>query len=444
VRLMTKCMVAGCTLASLLIFVADAPVWAQVRRPATLPSQTQTTPSTSSAHAPVSATPNPGSRTVSPGALTALMQPATTTPASLNFGEMFSGDSRSLTVKIQPAADVREGDATISLEGMAPALAGGAKPVFKIAEIQVWGRPSAGNVKSATAIRAPSLASEQPRMLQSITSPPFKLHVKPGDYVNVRVDAAPVLDMFTGPTAGNYAARIQAIGPGWNANVPVAESFQGLRLGLIVTLESMEDTIYRPEPYTMHQDYPVPLRMTLINAEKSPQHVHINAMQLPTGISLPAQQLVIAAGQTTTISLPFTVQWGMGSADLGADQKAKLEITYDAGKKVLPFSFTVLPSSKRYAFHGNDGPTWSADYTIQRDGTFSFSYTVTNDNLAVNRNFAFRGTFNGTEIINVAGTAKRHSDFSGHYGWKMGFIEQNYDLMLQTPPVIKFTYKDAL
>ena len=284
--------------------------------------------------------------------------------------------------------------------------------------------------------------NQELHLQQDLTRPPFKMHLKPGYELVVKMEAAPVLDIVNGPSSGNYSAHIRAQGAGWNATVPVAENFHGLRLGVLATLETTEDFVYRPDSFYPNQSDPSPLKITLINSEKSEQHITVNSKRLPPGITLRPQSVVVAAGQSTTVALPFSIHWN--GVKLAASQTARLEVVSEAGKKELPFVFTVRPSSKHFVFSGNDGPTWSADYTIHRDGTFEFSYHVANDNLAVNRDFTFTGTWNGTRVISLAGRVNRDSTTSDHYGFKMSFIEQNFELMLQTDPVLNFSFKNSL
>jgi hypothetical protein len=393
--------------------------------------------------------------------------PLSAQPSSLNFGELYSGESRSLTTKIVPGSDGRDGDATISLEGISPALGRGANPVFKIVEVQAWGLnavPAKPTTKNPGVVRGPATSSgvqssgvqkgptgitgiplngEQPHLIQSVTRPPFKVHLRPGDQLIIKVDAAPVLDLANGPASGNYSGHLRAQGAGWTADIPVAENFHGLRLGVMATLEANEDAIYFPESYVPSQSYPSPLNMTLINSEKAEQHVKIHATSLPGGVSLPLQEVVIAAGKTTTVALPFSIKWGVGALGLGASQKAQLEIASEAGKKALPFVFTVRPSYKSFDYEGHDGIDWAATVTIYRDGRFNVKYQVTNDNVLFSRSCQFLYQWNGHKIFGFGVVAKRRASTTDQYGVTNSYIREHYNQMLEKPPELKVTYKNT-
>jgi hypothetical protein len=388
-----------------------------------------------------------------PGVQAIAAAPANFFPATLNFGSLWSGDRRKLSATVQLRDDAPAGEFTASLSSTPG-------PVFRIVQVQVYGAPSRGTVRSIAPIgqgaerQEPAARSQKPKsvvqptaqlastgtLLASSTTPPFTLTAKGGDRIVVMVESSPVLNLLNGPTAGTYEAKLQLSAKSWNAAIPVAEMFNGLKIGVIPTLDTYDPLVYVPEAYTPGEKTTVTVGMTLVNTDKSAHTVAISANGLPSGFSLAPQHAVVGAGKTVKLSVPFIVTWGIEQGE----KKANLEVSYEGGKKTIVFGFNVIPSVKMFNYSGTDKVDWQVFLTVHSNGKYEVGWHVNNDNVAFARQFMFDISWNNQiSFGKPVGHVGRVSTSDDHYELGNSMIQGSYPEILQMPPTVRFTATDV-
>jgi len=388
-----------------------------------------------------------------PGVHAVAATPASFFPATLNFGSLWSGDRRKLSANVQLRDDTPAGEFTASLSSTPG-------PVFRIVQVQVYGTPSRGTVQSMAPIgrgaerQAPAARSQGPKavvqptaqlassrtLLASSTTPPFTLAAKGGDRIVVMVESSPVLNLFNGPTAGTYEAKLQLSAKSWSAAIPVAETFNGLKTGVIPTLDTYDPVVYVPEAYTPGDKTTVSVGMTLVNTDKSAHSVAISANGLPSGFSLVPQREVVGAGKTVKLIIPFTVTWGIEEGE----KKADLEVSYEGGKKTIVFGFNVIPSVKMFYYSGSDKVDWQLFLTVHSNGKYDVSWHVNNDNVAFARQFMFDISWNNQiSLGKPVGHVDRVSTSDDTYKLGNSMIQVSYPEIIQMPPTVSFTATDV-
>ena len=389
--------------------------------------------------------------------------PAGWLPATLNFGSLWSGDRRRLSVTVQLRDDTPAGEFAASLTATPGS-------VFKILQLQIYGTPSKAAQRAIAPLslgsaRPPTAARSQPpgnlaapgaqfaaggTLLASRSSPPFTLAAKGGDRIVITVESAPVLNLFNGPTAGNYDAKLQLGAKSWSAAIPVTEMFNGLKTGVVATLESYDVVAYMPESYYPGTTTGAQAVMTLVNTDNFAHTVTVSATQLPPGFSFAPQQAVIGAGRTAKLTLPFTATWGSKPgqkapmANLG-QQQATLQVAYEGAKKSLAFSLDAIESRTDFHWSGTNCAKWSLDLTIHTSGDFHASYIVTNDNL-IPKKFWFEIGWNNKQVTfsQPAGDVGAIAQKQMSWGWNLGGVRDGYLSMRQLPPTVVFHCSDNL
>ena len=366
-------------------------------------------------------------------------------PMAVNFGSVFSGDSRSSVVKV---VSPRDGNVTVALAPNSP---------FRIVDVKVFGmvetksagatsnkalkQPSTPQLKATGPSAAPTLVSNFSRsLLATSTSAPFTLAAREGNELVVSLVFAPKFDLMNGPPVGDHNTTLAINGGLWKTSVPVSGRFEGLKIGLIAVMSNPDVTVFTGRTGALSD-----VELVLINADKQPVSAQISAKQLPPGFALAQLNVQIPAGQTRKVTLPVTASNAMHE---GAQQPAELTVSYSGTVKTVPFTFSVYPPEKQIHYSGKDGLEWEFWMTISPTGHTYYAYQVKNPNYLLNRRFMFEVRWKGTRLNTMGNNIGNHfpgkqGDFVP-YAWSIqnNVVRDNYVQMLQDAPTVSMRYEN--
>ena len=367
-------------------------------------------------------------------------------PVTVNFGSVFSGDSRRAVVKV---VSPRDGKVTIALAPNSP---------FSIADVKVYGMaetksagaastqalkqaPAPQQLKPAGPSAAPSLMSSFSRsLLATSTNAPFTVAAREGNEMVVTLVFAPKFDLANGPYVGDHNTMLAINGGMWKTSVPVSGRFEGLKIGIVAVMSNPDVDVFAGKTGALSD-----AELVLTNTDKQPVFVQVSAKQLPPGFAMTQLVIRIPAGQTSKATLPVTASTAMHE---GAQQLAELTVSYSGTAKTVPFSFSVYPPSKQIHYSGEDGLEWEFWMTIDPTGHTYYAYRVKNPNYLVNRRFMFEVRWKGMRLNTMGNNIGNH--FPGKKGdfvpfaWSIqnNLVRDNYIQMLQSAPTVSMTYEN--
>lgn len=366
-------------------------------------------------------------------------------PMAVNFGSVFSGDSRSSVVKV---VSPRDGNATVTLAPNSP---------FSIVDVKVFGmvetksdgatskkalkQPVPPQLKAAGPSAAPSLVSNFSRsLLATSSSAPFTLATHEGNELVVSLVFAPKLDLVNGPPVGNHNSTLAINGGLWKTSVPVSGRFEGLKIGIVAVMSSPDIVVFTDKTGALTD-----AELVLTNTDKQPVTVEVSAKQLPPGFALTQLNIQLPAGKMSKATLPVTINSGRHE---GAQQSAELTVRYSGTSKTVPFTFSVYPYEKQIHYAGEDGLQWEFWMTISHTGHTYYAYSVKNPNYMVTRRFWFDVWWKGMRLNTMANDVGNH--FPGKrgdlvtYTWSTenNLVRDNYVQMLEDAPTVSMGYEN--
>ncbi len=365
-------------------------------------------------------------------------------PMTVNFGSVFSGDSRRAVVRV---VSPRDGKVTVALAPNSP---------FSIADVKVFGMaetksagatsnqmlkksPAPQQLKAAGPSAAPTLVSNFSRsLLATSASAPFTVATREGNELVVSLVFAPKFDLFNGLPVGGHNTTLAFDGGMWKTSVPVSGRFEGLKIGLIAVMSNSDIIEFTGKTGAVSD-----AELVLTNADKQAVSAQISAKQLPPGFAMSQVNVQIPAGQTAKVTLPITASTAMVK---GAQQTAELTVSYSGTTKTVPFTFSVYPPDKEFQFSGEDGLEWEFGMRYSNTGLNYYQYRVTNMNYIAGREYTFTIRWKGMSVrvmqgaVGVKLTANNHNVMTFANYYQDDVVRDNYVQMLQEAPTVTMTY----
>jgi hypothetical protein len=378
--------------------------------------------------------------------------PVTASPSSLDFGDVWSGDSRHKVVSVGVGAD-----GNVSA-GIPPGK------VFKITKMEVFGTPQTSPVSvmqkqsvsqgqkvqlgKGEVITQGGGTEQKPqanpqggqqmiftqKLLASTSSLPFTLPAKQGDSVRITVDFTPDPNIFTGTAVGKHDSSLGVSGPMWKADVPLAAMYNGVKVGVIATIESRDVDLIIPETYVPDQTKPVPLTLTLINSDKQAQDVKISASNLPKWMKFNTNTRRVPAGETLKVplSLQFDKYTDLPYGKPIIEVPGEFTVEYGGVSKKVSFNLRVIRGY--YIWDFRNGGSWSASMRIRSDGETTFTFHCPKKPINVLHKCWCDFYYGGQKLANLIVTGDRES---ATLTTKLPYVAEQYTNMLMGTPSVK-------
>jgi hypothetical protein len=328
-------------------------------------------------------------------------------PASLNFGSIWNGDApvvKQFTIDHAPRAGAIRAD----IAGTSP---------FHVVGLRVWGDPAAlsPSVAQAAALRGSrsttgttgttALTALSPGSAVSsqlsgkvikanLTNPPFATTVAANDIVIVSVDFAPKWSLSE--NAGAKSSTSVVTGPFWKSEVPLGGFFNGLKLGMAISMQP--STLYAPMPsYVPGQRFnawPPNSSLEVTNATGKAQVVALGGDPNPAEVQISPQAVSLAVGETRNV--PLQVTWDPRRNPTG---DYRVTLSYSGSTS---FGYVHLQSVGSTSF-GASGSGWFAEVTLTPAGEQRFSFQCFITGMQFNHDCTFYFYRDGQEAARAVG-----------------------------------------
>ena len=266
-------------------------------------------------------------------------------PQVLATGSLYDGQTRRGTVRI---AAPKEGTVTASLPPKTP---------FRIVKIGA----ATGVFQRVNIAVSISGQPVTPQVADLATSPPFTIPVRSGQDILVTVEFAPHFDLFSGTYVGNHQTALDIIGSNWFASVPVSGRFEGIRIGVLPSLESSEIDIVNTEFADARCGYAIPQALTLSNAEQRPHQVSITPDNFPDQFSFTPFTVSLGPGQTQKVGLPIKLHC-ISNEPVIKTFYLGVKVRYESVERKTGFSVRVIPPTYAWKKKGELG---SCSYHVE-------------------------------------------------------------------------------
>jgi hypothetical protein len=255
-------------------------------------------------------------------------------PTSLDFGEVWNGQSTTRTLQLTAIAD---GYVRVDIPS----------GPFRVAAIREYGAPGGGRAdvalsqantpnSSVQASTAPTANRVQKGNVTFAPGPgPWTASATSGDEVDVDLVFEPKFDLAK-MTAGPKTAAMSVQGPGPKANWTLSVPMRGTFDGLVVSAAMVVDN---PQIVAVQGTAQVDVNVRVTGTDSVLKGT-VQGANLPAGVQIKPVPVTVNPAQTTSAKIPVSLNWG----PLAPDAKDRIvNLTFEANGKTSSAMFTLVP-----------------------------------------------------------------------------------------------------